>query len=148
MQQRKHRTVFRSVTSRAPPRAACRAAAARALSRWPKHIAKSRRPCTCLHLTILLAPPLFVSLSLSLSPFRARARRRAQAGAGAGGKGGAQDAFADTLCYYFHNIIRKVQARPRQPPPRPHPLLPPQLPCMLLRLRPSHFAQQIWQQSQ
>ena len=106
MQQHKHHTVFKSVTSRALPREPCRAAAARALSRVAK--AYSEMPAT---------------------PHPRPGR----------GEGGAQDAFADTLCYYFNTIIRKVQARPRQPPPRPHPLRPPQLSCMLLLLRPSHL---------
>jgi hypothetical protein len=139
MQQHKHHTVFRSVTSRALPREPCRAAAARALSRVAK--AYSEMPATphvppADHIAVPLPPPPSPPRPFP-SPFP-RAREEARAGRG-GRRGGAQDAFADTLCYYFNTIIRKVQARPRQPPPRPHPLRPPQLSCMLLLLRPSHL---------
>ena len=139
MQQHKHHTVFRSVTSRALPREPCRAAAARALSRVAK--AYSEMPATphvppADHIAVPLPPPPLPSSSLSLS---LSARTRGGARRPGRGEGGAQDAFADTLCYYFNTIIRKVQARPRQPPPRPHPLRPPQLSCMLLLLRPSHL---------
>ena len=125
-----HRELCRASPVAPPPRAPCHG--------WPKHIAKCRQPRTCLQLTILLSPspPPLPSSSLSLS---LSARTRGGARRPGRGEGGAQDAFADTLCYYFNTIIRKVQARPRQPPPRPHPLRPPQLSCMLLLLRPSHL---------
>ena len=114
----------------------------RALSRVAK--AYSEMPATphvppADHIAVPLPPSPLPSSSLSLS-ISARTRGGAgRQGQGQGGRGGAQDAFADTLCYYFNTIIRKVQARPRQPPPRPHPLRPPQLSCMLLLLRPSHL---------
>jgi hypothetical protein len=88
MQQHKHHTVFRSVTSRALPREPCRAAAARALSRVAK--AYSEMPATphvppADHIAVPLPPPPSPPRPFP-SPFP-RAREEARAGRG-GGRGG------------------------------------------------------------
>jgi hypothetical protein len=91
MQQHKHHTVFRSVTSRALPREPCRAAAARALSWVAK--AFSEMPATqhvppADHIAVPLPPSPLPSSSLSLS-LSARTRRGARRpGQGQGGRGG------------------------------------------------------------